>query len=253
MRRFLSTGRLLGFTLSLALVSLAACGGGDDEPAAEQTAPPAAARPGGPVPEPPASDAKFNTPAITKRQLAEKRKRERKRRRQLVLRYTNASLDLLQLQASKIATKDGARSVAISLAPEAACKAERGDDERLSVALKHALTFVKTADVTVGGKTPLSRHLADGCGPGSGPVVLQQNGVGRTRTTPFTINGRKWTIDFEAQKGFFFIRVLSGNELVRQIGVEPGTPNRRTLSGPGTFRLQIRTNREWSVTVRDGP
>lgn len=261
---FLSPSRVAGGVVSLALLGVASCGGDGDEKD-KQSSPPAAAKPAPAKPKA-GPESPYQTPAVPKQELEKRRKREaaqerkaglklRLERRERAVAVANAMLPLLQIADSTVATADGARIVVISLTGRGACKLGRGEDRRLAIAVRDALTFVKEVKLRVGPKRALSAYRADRCPGGGGeggPVVLQEDGRGVETTEPFQIRSRSWTVEYGYDKGFFRAHVLRGSRLIRVIGSAPGRIGKRELTGPGTFRLKISAGGTWSVTVRDG-
>ena len=257
MRPFLSSTRAGGLALSLALV-MVACGEDEQSAPAPAPTPPAASKAPAQVPSPPRAKRKIDTPAITKKQAEKRRKRLQKERRRLTQRLANATVELLELEGANVAVDRRARKVSIALGSEAACKAKSDTGERLEVAIKHALVFVKTVEVTADGERSLESYRSAQCRRGRTParrevVVLQLAGKGPERTALFAIKSDQWTVDFDPSEPMFVIQVFRGNRLVRQIGSKTGKPGERTLPGPGTFRLAVKAKRDWKLTVRDGP
>ncbi len=90
--------------------------------------------------------------------------------------------------------------------------------------------------------------------------VEDWHGSGSVQTKAFHIDSEKWSIHWSADdppanaEGVFAIEVSDGNESVARIAANSDTPRTGDTAyfdnGPGTFYLNIHSNADWDVEVR---
>lgn len=156
------------------------------------------------------------------------------------------------------ATLSADRRTLTVVVPEASvCEADSTDEAFLARAVKDVLPFVRTIIARVTGGEGLSAYAAAHCSAptppsGSGEVVFEKTGQGQLETGPIRIRSKRWAIEWAHKGGTFVVFVMKGGEMdPRAIGSQRDS-GRKRYKGPGTFKLNITGDGEWTVRVRDG-
>ena len=179
-------------------------------------------------------------------------------RAKVVKHYVRVVLSAFDLKASRIRVSYGGIAVDLTLPGPEACKTRPDELRRILKALRQAVPYPRTVDISVAGNDqPLAAYRASceqrAAPRGRGRVVFSKSGSHVYQTRPFRIRSKRWTIEYVSEGSFFQVFVFRGKR--GQPGpiteTRPGS-GKRTYKGAGRFRLYISGSRDWTVRVRDG-
>jgi hypothetical protein len=159
----------------------------------------------------------------------------------------------------KVSLASSGTSVRAIMGQNQVCTAMAGTEANLNTMVRKAIPWLSSAQIVVDpAGERLSAYVRRHCRPmelagGQGQVVLSEQGIGVHQTKSFTVRARRWTVEYISGGRTLEILVMRNGfpagGTAHAVGRGPG---RQTISGAGTFTLQMATPGEWAVRVRDG-
>lgn len=155
--------------------------------------------------------------------------------------------------------KDGS-STTIVVRKKGACVARPEDDAAIAEQMKAGVPTLKSVRVEVAGTgQTLAAYTGAHCKrpelpEGKGEVVMVHNGHGQTNTRPFTVNSKKWVIEYDNRGPTMSIFIYRNGKAQDEFvaAQRPGVGRQVITLGPGKYKLSVSGAASWTVRVRDG-